>query len=72
MDYSSAADQPIAKSFDNVIEDDFKGNFLVEYAPRCFAHCVPKIIDAPLNQNEISCLKECYVKAFYSANNNNI
>jgi hypothetical protein len=72
MDYSSIADQPVGKSFDDILSNDNKGNFLVEYGPTCFNICVPKITDSSLNQNELGCLKECFVKSFYSATHTNI
>ena len=67
MDFSSPADQPIAKSFDNILENDNKGNFMVENSGKCFTRCVIKINETPLNENEIGCLKDCYVKSFYSS-----
>ena len=30
MDYSSVADQPVAKSFDNFIDGDAKGTFMLD------------------------------------------
>jgi hypothetical protein len=67
MDYSSAADQPIAKSFDGIIENDPKGKFLLDNSAKCFNLCVTKITESPLNETEVGCLKECYVKSFYSS-----
>jgi hypothetical protein len=66
MDYSAAADVPVGKSFDNIIESDIKGNFMVENSAKCFNHCVIKITDTPLNSNEQSCLKDCFAKSFYT------
>ena len=67
MDYSSAVDQPVARSFDNFIEGDAKGTFMLDNSAKCFNHCVLKVTEAALNENEISCLKDCYVKSFYSS-----
>ncbi len=71
MDYSSATDKPIAKAYDNIIENDPLGNFLVNYSVICFNKCSSKITEMPLNQREIDCLKDCYVKSFYSASMGN-
>jgi hypothetical protein len=67
MDYSSPADVPVPKAFDNVIENDHKGNFMVKTSAICFNHCVPKITESALNQIEVDCLKDCYVKSYYSS-----
>ena len=64
MDYSSAADVPIGKSFDNLIENDDRGNFMVKAAGGCFNSCVTKITESPLNQNEVDCLKNCYARNY--------
>ncbi len=66
MDFSAAADVPIAKSFDNVIESDTKGNFMVESSNLCFNYCIPKVSSVNLTQDEEKCLKECYLKSYYS------
>jgi len=68
MDFSSSVDQPIAKAFDNILDNDPRGNFMVENSGKCFNLCVPKINESPLNEKEIGCLKECYVKSYYSSN----
>lgn len=72
MDYSSLADEPVGKSFDNLIENDNKGNFLNDFGPRCFNLCVQKIQEPSLDEFEIGCLKDCYVKSFYAAGTSNI
>lgn len=66
MDYSSAADVPVAKAFDNIIENDQRGNFMLDNSAKCFNTCVLKITSVNLTQEETSCLKDCYVKSYYT------
>ena len=66
MDYSSAADVPLGKAFDDIIESDPRGNFMVENSAKCFNMCVPNVSDKPFNLNETQCLKECFVKNYHA------
>ena len=66
MDYSSAADVPLGKSFDDVIESDPRGSFLVDNSAKCFNLCVPNVSDKPFSLNETKCLKECFLKSYHA------
>jgi len=66
MDYSSAADIPLGKAFDDIIESDPRGNFMVENSAKCFNLCIPSVAEKPFNVKEIQCLKECFTKSFYA------
>ena len=75
MDYSSSVDNAISRSFDDLIEGDLRGNFMVDNSAKCFNHCISKITSVNLNNKEVDCLKDCYVKSYYSysiLNNNGI
>lgn len=66
MDFSSAADVPLGKAFDEIIESDPRGNFMIEHSAKCFNLCIPKIDLSSLKDNEKTCLKDCYAKSYYS------
>jgi hypothetical protein len=59
------------KGFDNLIDSDQKGNFLLQYSALCFDQCVPKITEQDLSQTERACISDCYAKAYYSFNKTN-
>lgn len=73
MDYSSAADVPLGKAFDNLIESDPRGNFMVENSAKCFNLCVPNVTEGPLSFKEENCLNECFTKSYqaFALFNNN-
>jgi hypothetical protein len=66
MDYSSAADVPLGKAFDDVIESDTRGNFMVENSAKCFNLCVPNVTEKPINFKERECLNECFTKSYHA------
>ncbi len=53
----------------NVLENDSKGNFLIETSPQCFNHCIQNIQSEELSQYEKICLSDCYAKMYYSHSN---
>jgi hypothetical protein len=71
MDYSSAADVPISKAFDNIIETDKRGNFMVDNSAKCFNACVPNIKESEFSELEAKCIKDCYAKSYYAFSLNN-
>jgi hypothetical protein len=52
--------------FDDIIENDKKGMFLMEFSSKCFNTCVNKIVEGPINETEKTCLADCYSKMYYS------
>jgi hypothetical protein len=54
------------KAFDGIIENDKRGNFLIETSPICFKECVDKITEAELTDEKRDCLKNCYSKLKYA------
>jgi hypothetical protein len=54
------------KYFDDNIEQDKRGRFLLEFTPKCFNTCVDKITEGALNENQKTCLLDCYSKMYYT------
>jgi hypothetical protein len=54
------------KSFDNIIENDFNGNFHVEVVPKCFNFCINKISEEDFTKTEKLCLLDCFSKSYVS------
>ncbi len=52
--------------FDDIIENDQKGNFLITSSEKCFNHCIPKITTGNITTEEKSCFLDCYTKQYYS------
>jgi hypothetical protein len=54
------------KYFDDMIENDNKGTFLLTASAQCFNECVPKIVAGDLSSDEKSCFLNCYTKMYAS------
>lgn len=56
------------KSFDGIIENDKRGNFLIEATPFCFKKCIDKITEEAFSTEKTECFEECYSKLNYAYN----
>ena len=54
------------KYYDDILNYDKKGEFLIEYTSQCFNQCVPNITYGALNSDEKKCFVDCYTKGYYT------
>lgn len=52
------------KSFDDHLERDKQGSFLVTYSQQCFRMCVNDVSSNKLDDKQTDCLNKCYTRAF--------
>jgi hypothetical protein len=54
------------KYYDDMLKNDRKGQFLIEYSSQCFNQCVSNINTEVLNSEEKNCFLDCYAKGYYT------
>jgi hypothetical protein len=50
--------------FDDLVENDNKGTFLLTTSTKCFNQCVPNIVAGDLSAEEKNCFLDCYSKMY--------
>jgi hypothetical protein len=50
--------------YDDMVENDNKGTFLLTASNKCFNQCVPKIVAGDLTADEKNCFLDCYTKMY--------
>jgi hypothetical protein len=58
--------------FDDLVENDNKGNFLLVSTTKCINKCIPNVVAGDLTGDEKNCFLDCYSKMYltYSMTNN--
>ena len=54
------------KYYDDMLKNDTKGQFLIEYTSQCFNQCVKGITTEVMNNDEKNCFLDCYAKSYYT------